>query len=113
MQGVINSSNNHERIYIQLLIRIIIMDYNRRKVSILKQLLNGWHTADQIYNFSKNKPKTSIFSIRMALLRYYRQGLLNRRKTGRHREYEYRISKRGIERLQWIIKEGNIKRGDT
>ena len=90
------------------------MDYNRRKASILKQLLSGgWYTANQIYNLSKDETKTSIFSIRMALLRYYRQGLLNRRKTGHHREYEYRISKRGIERLQWLIKEDGIKRRDA
>jgi DNA-binding transcriptional regulator PaaX len=39
-------------------------------------------------------------AIQMALLRYHRQGLLNRRKNGKY--YLYKISERGKTRLKWL-----------
>jgi hypothetical protein len=81
------------------------MDYNERKMKTLSRLIEGWYTPERIYEFSEGKSKISIFSTRMALLRYYRQGLLHRRKTGHHREYEYRISERGRKRLEWLEKK--------
>jgi len=79
-------------------------NFNRRKISILNRMASArWYTVKRIYELSEDKSRISIFSIRMALLRYHRQGLLNRRKTGHHREYEYKLSKRGIDRLKWLV----------
>ena len=81
------------------------MEYNERKMRLLNRLAGGWHTAKRIYDRSEDKSELGISSTRMALLRYHRQGLLYRRKTGHHREYEYTISKRGKKRLEWLKKE--------
>jgi len=80
-------------------------NFNKRKISILKQMADDkWYTVKEIYELSKDKSRISIFSIRIALLRYYRWGLLHRKKTGHHREYEYKISERGAKRLKWLLK---------
>jgi len=78
------------------------MEYNKRKMRLLNHLADGWNTAKRIYDLSEDKSEIGISSTRMALLRYHRQGLLYRKKTGHHREYEYTISKRGKERLEWL-----------
>jgi len=79
--------------------------FNKRKKILLELMRDGrWHTAKDIYELLLPREKTqiSIYSIRMALLRYFRQGLLHRKRSGYHREYKYKLSKRGFERLSWL-----------
>ena len=41
-----------------------------------------------------------IHALRMALMRYYKQGLLRRERSGG--TFTYTISERGIQRLRWL-----------
>jgi DNA-binding transcriptional regulator PaaX len=41
-----------------------------------------------------------IHALRMALMRYYKQGLLKRERSGG--TFTYTISERGIQRLRWL-----------
>ena len=41
-----------------------------------------------------------IHALRMALMRYYKQGLLKRERSGG--TFTYTISDRGIQRLRWL-----------
>jgi len=84
---------------------VSVMGYNERKIEILRCVETGWCTPENVLDICQKGKSTTISSIQMALLRYHRQGLLHRRKTGRHREYEYRISERGEERLKWLVSQ--------
>jgi len=46
-----------------------------------------------------------IHALRMALMRYYKQGLLNRERSGG--TFTYTISERGIQRLRWLEGQAN------
>jgi len=41
-----------------------------------------------------------IHALRMALMRYYKQGLLKRERSGG--TFTYAMSERGIQRLRWL-----------
>jgi DNA-binding transcriptional regulator PaaX len=41
-----------------------------------------------------------IHAVRMALVRYYRQGLLKRIRSGG--QFKYTLSGRGVSRLKWL-----------
>ncbi len=41
-----------------------------------------------------------IHALRMALMRYYKQGLLKRERSGG--TFTYTISERGVQRLRWL-----------
>lgn len=78
------------------------MDYNQLKRIILRILAARTSTdssavADALCAAGVN---LDIHAIRMALMRYYRQGLLRRkRKSG---VYIYGLSERGVRRLAWL-----------
>jgi DNA-binding transcriptional regulator PaaX len=46
-----------------------------------------------------------IHALRMALMRYYKQGLLKRERSGG--TFTYTISERGIQRLRWLEGQAN------
>jgi len=50
-----------------------------------------------------------IHALRMALVRYYRQGLLKRERAGG--QFTYSLSNRGTSRLQWL--EEQAKQSDS
>ena len=78
------------------------MDYNQLKLSVLRILSEGGSTdssgvAAALVAAGVN---LDMHAIRMALMRYYKQGLLSReRKLG---VYAYGLSERGVRRLAWL-----------
>ena len=87
------------------------LDYNELKLSVLR-LLSDRYAMDSVAIASSlatlGKP-VDMHAIRMALVRYYKQGLLKReRKAGL---YIYEISERGRKRLEWL--ESARGRGDA
>ena len=46
------------------------------------------------------KITVDIHALRMALMRYYKQGLLRRERTGGM--FRYSLSERGVGRLRWL-----------
>ena len=79
------------------------MQYNRLKQIVLESVSgNGWFSSKDIDRSLRNERnvEVSIRALQMALLRYFRQGLLEReRHSGR---YLYRLSSRGGQRLSWL-----------
>ena len=69
------------------------MDYNERKLSVLEAMedLEEARAYDIVEHLD-----ISLGAAKMALSRYHRQGLLNRKKG------LYWLSNRGFERLQWL-----------
>jgi len=79
------------------------MKYNELKIMIL-EIFNkneGMNFQELIDQFKKDLIMDQK-ALQMALLRYHRQGLLNRRKKGKY--YFYKISERGKIRLKWLRK---------
>lgn len=74
------------------------MEYNERKLVVLSAVYeleeatvsDVWEAMDDY---------VSLSAIGMSLLRYHRQGLLNRR-GGKEKIYE--ITNKGLERLEWL-----------
>ncbi len=79
------------------------MDYNELK-ELLLQLLSEMGPLDS-NSIAKKLPdagKTGldIHAIRMALMRYYKQGLLKRQRAAG--VYSYTLTERGLRRLSWL-----------
>jgi len=77
---------------------------NKLKHLILKSLKMeaGWTTAEALLLrlMEEGNYFASVRAVRMALLRYNRQGLIHRRRSkGR---YEYLLSSKGARRLEWL-----------
>ena len=71
------------------------MNYNERKLSVLEALEDlGEATSFEVWETQGGD--VSVRGIRMALLRYHRQGLLNRSGG------VYSLSNRGFERLEYL-----------
>jgi DNA-binding transcriptional regulator PaaX len=87
------------------------MDYNQLKRALLRCLADrGPANSNAIFDtlLSKRGDAFEIHAIRMALMRYYRQGLLTRvRSQG---EFEYSLSTRGIARLAPVALSGASRR---
>lgn len=74
------------------------MEYNERKLIVLSAVYeleeatvyDVWEAMDD---------EVSLSAIGMSLLRYHRQGLLNRRGD---KEKIYEITGKGLERLNWL-----------
>lgn len=79
------------------------MRYNELKTAVLEVFTTeGWCTSSQVMEkvrLSKGL-EASPRALRMALLRYHRQGLLHR--EWRRGEYAYKLSDRGAQRLLWL-----------
>jgi DNA-binding transcriptional regulator PaaX len=82
------------------------LDYNELKLPILQLLsiespMNSGMLSRRLAN---SKGITlNIHALRMALMRYYKQGLLKRERSGG--AYTYAISERGFQRLRWLEKQ--------
>ncbi len=79
------------------------MDYNELKLLIL-QILYKIGTTDSnslARELSQsNLIRIDIHALRMALMRYHKQGLLKRERRGG--AFAYTLSDRGIKRLRWL-----------
>ena len=79
------------------------LDYNELKRLLLRTLADiGPINSDSLaarLNLER-EARFEIHAIRMALVRYYRQGLLKRVRSGG--EFQYSLSARGVNRLQWL-----------
>jgi hypothetical protein len=88
------------------------MDYNELKRALLRCMIDR-EPADSNSIFqrlaSERADKFEIHAIRMALVRYYRQGLLLRVRSGGG--FKYSLSSRGIARLRWL--ETQISKPDS
>jgi len=79
------------------------LDYNALKLPVLQLLfthgpMNG---GVLIKKLAESKEITlDIHALRMALMRYYKQGLLKRERSGG--TFTYAMSERGIQRLRWL-----------
>lgn len=87
------------------------MDYNQLKLPVLR-ILSQEGPMDSIAIATRLRDSARIMieihALRMALVRYYRQGILKRtRSGGRH---TYSISERGVARLKWLQEQANTQR---
>ena len=81
------------------------MHYNELKRLILKTLSDqGLKDSSAVASeLEALGVKLDMHAIRMALMRYYKQGLLGRERTSG--KYVYRLSERGVRRLVWLESE--------
>ena len=87
------------------------LDYNELKRLLLRTLADiGPTNGDSLARHLnlEAEARFEIHAVRMALVRYYRQGLLRRVRTGG--EFQYSLSARGANRLQWL--ESQARAGD-
>jgi len=76
---------------------------NIRKLTVLQALVlePGWVSASLLR--VKHLAKTmTLRNLQMALLRYCRWGLVERKPSGYSRRFLYRISAKGQFRLKWL-----------
>lgn len=79
------------------------MDYNELKLRILTVLAKGeamGSTSVAKELVTSTGLAIDIHALRMALMRYYRLGLLKRERAGG--TFTYSLSQRGLERLRWL-----------
>lgn len=84
--------------------RVPDLDYNRLKVRVLELLSGrGELASEQILKLLQNSgAQLSDKGLKMALMRYTRQGLLARVK--RRGRYHYSITAKGSARRDWLLK---------
>lgn len=78
------------------------MDYNQLKIRILK-LFKGTAevSSDEIRSLlHESRLELSDKAVKMALMRYTRQGLLTRGK--KQGVYHYRLTEKGLARRDWL-----------
>ena len=79
------------------------MDYNALKLRILR-LLSKTGPTDSSSLASRivegKEFELDIHALRMALMRYHKQGLLKRERSGG--TFTYALTERGIQRLRWL-----------
>jgi DNA-binding transcriptional regulator PaaX len=83
------------------------MNYNELKIRILRL----FESSEQFDSFkirqllaTETTLKLTDKAVEMALLRYWRQGLLSR--TRRAGMFQYALTERGLARKEWLIKNG-------
>ena len=80
------------------------MDYNELKIRVLSLFEpSGELDSERVRNrLAGAKIELSDKAVEMALLRYFRQGLLSRtRRAGR---FQYRLTEKGVARRIWLSK---------
>jgi predicted transcriptional regulator len=80
------------------------MDYNELKIRVLSLFEpSGELDSQKVRTYLVGaKIELSDKAVKMALLRYFRQGLLSRtRRSGR---FQYRLTEKGIARRIWLSK---------
>lgn len=78
------------------------LNYNELKLLILRTISEGgsMSSEDVATLLITTGARVEIHAIRMALMRYYRQGLLLRKKAGG--SFSYSLSDRGLHRFEWL-----------
>ena len=78
------------------------MNYNELKLLILRTISEGgsMSSEDVAARVITTGARVEIHALRMALVRYYRQGLLLRKKAGG--TFAYSLSDRGLHRFEWL-----------
>jgi len=78
------------------------LNYNELKSLILRTISEGgsMSSEDVATRLITTGARVEIHAVRMALMRYYRQGLLLRKKAGG--SFSYSLSDRGSRRLEWL-----------
>jgi repressor of nif and glnA expression len=90
------------------------MDYNELKLRILavfakREELDGTSVAREVASAGVT---IDIHALRMALMRYYKLGLLKRERAGGI--FTYSLTQRGLERLHWLeMQKQPVKPGST
>ena len=80
------------------------MDYNELKIQVLNLFeASGELDSEKVRaHFARAKTELSDKAVEMALLRYFRQGLLSRtRRSGR---FQYGLTEKGLARRIWLSK---------
>ena len=80
------------------------MDYNQLKIRVLNLFLGSRELASEeiLKLLQESKIESSDKAVKMALMRYTRQGLLTRdKKTG---VFHYRLTEKGLARRNWLSK---------
>ena len=80
------------------------MDYNELKTLVLSLFeASGELDSEKVRTrLHSEKIELSDKAVEMALLRYFRQGLLSRtRRSGR---FQYRMTEKGLARRTWLLK---------
>jgi DNA-binding transcriptional regulator PaaX len=86
------------------------LDYNKLKVPVLELLSKnaGMDSVSVARTLAElNGIKIDIHALRMALMRYYKQGLLRRERSGG--AFKYTISQRGVQRLRWLQEQAEVR----
>lgn len=78
------------------------LNYNELKLLILRTISEGgsMSSADVATRLITTGARVEIHAVRMALVRYYRQGLLLRKKA--RGSFSYSLSDRGLHRFEWL-----------
>jgi hypothetical protein len=86
-------------------LQVARMNYNELKIRILS-LFESKEEFDSLKIrelLAREKTlKLTDKAVEMALMRYWRQGLLNR--TRRSRMFQYSLTERGLARKEWLLK---------
>jgi len=77
------------------------MDYNELKLAVLRHLrAHGPSDSSEILRLLTGQMPVEVHAVRMALVRYYRMGLLKRERSGG--VFIYSLTPRGERRLNWL-----------
>ena len=78
------------------------LNYNELKLLILRTISEGGSMSSEevAARLVTTGARVEIHAVRMALVRYYRQGLLLRKKAGG--SFSYSLSDRGLHRFEWL-----------
>jgi hypothetical protein len=84
------------------------LDYNVLKLRVLRLLsklgpIDSGSLANSIAESQESK--LDIHALRMALMRYHKQGLLRRERSGG--SFHYCLTERGIQRLRWLEQQSS------
>jgi repressor of nif and glnA expression len=91
-----------ELFYVKMGERKIALDYNELKISILRIFSGGGRMDSEAIasKLAAGGVMIEIHAARMALLRYFKQGLLNRKRASG--VFSYELTERGRRRLEWL-----------
>lgn len=86
------------------------LDYNELKLLILRIILEHgpMDGSSLLKELASQEFNVEIHAVRMALMRYYKLGLLKRVRAGG--AFSYSLSERGIARLDWLEKQTKSKK---
>jgi DNA-binding transcriptional regulator PaaX len=83
------------------------MEYNQLKLQILSLFENAPASLDSSAVMRGIKEQRGLIltdkAIAMALMRYWRQGLLERSRTSRR--FAYTLTEKGVARKNWLLKK--------